>query len=270
MIPDLLHFIYFQDSNCDTAYPLTDTQVACAQSFGAMFRPKRTIIWTNNRDVVKPLTDVGAEAIVVSRPAEIFGQPIKYVQHAVDVHRLLVLQKYGGACTDLDSLAIRDMQHFKQYDFVIGMERWRKRYACGIVMSRPGSDVVARWLETYRDFCGSKYAGHAAYKANPDKEFRKEQAHYWGYNSMEAVAAILDSPCADRVRIEPPTTFYDPPNWPMSQDMMLKEEFVPKAGALCHHLYLSVRKKQRTLAGCKGYLLRALEAHRDYRFNVGK
>ncbi|KAM0750341.1 hypothetical protein T439DRAFT_381041 [Meredithblackwellia eburnea MCA 4105] len=99
----------------------------------------------------------------------VFGNPVEHFAHKADVLRLEVLRDYGGIYLDIDVLVIKDMAPLYHHQTVMGMESQPNLdpllppsgLCNAVILSKPYSSFIVRWLESYRTFSKEKWASHS-------------------------------------------------------------------------------------------------------------
>ncbi|GAA6050554.1 hypothetical protein JCM3770_005597 [Rhodotorula araucariae] len=100
---------------------------------------------------------------------EVFGNPVEHFAHKADVLRLEALYKYGGVYLDVDVLVIRDLAPLYRREVVMGMESQPNLDPAlppsglcnAVILAKPYSSFVARWIDSYRTFDKSSWAKHS-------------------------------------------------------------------------------------------------------------
>ncbi|KAM0787013.1 hypothetical protein ACM66B_006281 [Microbotryomycetes sp. NB124-2] len=100
---------------------------------------------------------------------QVFGNPVEHYAHKADVLRLEALRDYGGVYLDVDVLVLKDLAPLYKHATVMGMEsqpdtdpRLPPSGLCNaVILSRPFSPFISRWMETYRTFSKDKWAKHS-------------------------------------------------------------------------------------------------------------
>ncbi|HEX3685811.1 MAG TPA: glycosyltransferase [Bryobacteraceae bacterium] len=161
----------------------------------------------------KPLVNV----IRIDPPPSIFGNPLVHAAHVADVVRLEVLIEHGGVYLDVDIVSLRPFVPLMEFDTVLG-EEYGVGLCNAVILARPGSPFLRRWLEAYRSFDGRK----------------------WNMHSVQ-VPSLLARQTPDQVHIVDHTKFF----WPMYWQNHLQAFFHQpgstfSAQSFCVHLWESV------------------------------
>lgn len=254
MIPNNFHFVYFKDYiKEETQYDFHFLSFLCVKSALFHNKPNKATFWhnfsddyINNHKYLKQLKSYGVNFEFTERPIEIYGQSVKYIQHAADIVRLQKLYEHGGIYIDTDVFCIKPFSEFLNNDLVLCKEN-RKRLQINVVMTKKESKVLKLWLDSYKDFQGSKYKGHKNYKSLKTKAEKTEEMFYWGYNSLFKITEIIDdinSPFGEietdeNIFIAEKEAFNHPPNFDLLFKDILKQYDYECPNTYAHHLYLS-------------------------------
>ncbi|GAA5873488.1 hypothetical protein JCM8547_005444 [Rhodosporidiobolus lusitaniae] len=100
---------------------------------------------------------------------QVFGQRVEHFAHKADVLRLEALRNYGGIYLDIDVLVVKDLAPLYRHEVVMAMEsqpnldpKLPPSGLCNaVILAKPYSSFVSRWIESYRSFNGSSWAGHS-------------------------------------------------------------------------------------------------------------
>ncbi|GAA6040149.1 hypothetical protein JCM8097_002054 [Rhodosporidiobolus ruineniae] len=100
---------------------------------------------------------------------EVFGNPVEHFAHKADVLRLEALRDYGGVYLDIDVLVIKDLAPLYRHEVVMGMEsqpnldpKLPPSGLCNaVILAKPYSSFVSRWIDSYRTFNKSSWAKHS-------------------------------------------------------------------------------------------------------------
>ncbi|KPV76685.1 glycosyltransferase family 32 protein, partial [Rhodotorula graminis WP1] len=109
------------------------------------------------------------EMVVERDVTEVFGNAVEHYAHKADVLRLEALYKYGGIYLDADVLVIRDLAPLYRHEVVMGMESQPNLDPAlppsglcnAVILAKPYSSFVARWIDTYQTFNKSLWAKHS-------------------------------------------------------------------------------------------------------------
>ncbi|KAL7413929.1 hypothetical protein BDY24DRAFT_386906 [Mrakia frigida] len=120
-------------------------------------------------DLLKPhLTLVKTPA-----PTEIYGRKLNHFAHKSDVIRLQALSERGGIYLDIDMFVIRPFTPLMDFEVVMAMEAspnsqktaLQPEGLCNaVILARPDSRFLDRWLASYQTFDGGTWAGHSVQK----------------------------------------------------------------------------------------------------------
>lgn len=158
------------------------------------------------------------EVVPVTPPTEVFGRPVRRIEHQADLVRLDALLRHGGVYLDLDTISVRPLAPLFDHACVLGREETpgsRIRGLCNaVILAEPGSAFLARWRDAYRTFDGD----------------------YWHVHSVVVPRLLADRAPAGEVHLEPPATFFCP-SWDDAGLADLFERDVDFPGARVHHLW---------------------------------
>jgi len=87
----------------------------------------------------------------VPLPEKIKDKDIKHYAHKSDIVRMEALLKYGGIHFDIDTISLRPVKEYLQYDMVMARE---KDYGLcnAVIMANKDSKFLKRWWEIYPDW----------------------------------------------------------------------------------------------------------------------
>ena len=163
---------------------------------------------------VRPHLDL----VRVDPPTQVFGRPVRRLEHQADVVRLDALLRHGGVYLDLDTISVRPLAPLFDHACVLGREQTpgsRIHGLCNAVMlAEPGSAFVARWRDQYRTFDGD----------------------YWHVHSVVVPRLLAEKAAPGEVHVEPPETFFCP-SWDDGGLADLFERDVDFPLARVHHLW---------------------------------
>ena len=133
--------------------------------------------------------------VIIHKPVtQIFGRPVKVIEHVTDVIRLRALLKYGGIYIDGDIISLRSFDKFIYHskNMTMGTESdWsRRRHVPNAVMighQHRKNSFLDRWIQGYKDFSDSK----------------------WGESSV-SLPARLAKKYPEEINLETRYTFYYP------------------------------------------------------------
>jgi GT2 family glycosyltransferase len=153
-IPNIIHFIYgFKKNNPD----LELFKYIAIKSAIEVNRPDQVFFYYKYEptgpywEKIKPLLTLRP----VEPPQEIFGNKIEHFAHQSDVMRLKVLNEFGGIYLDIDTISLRPLNEFRNYEFVMGMQGDNYGLCNAVMMAKPQSEFGLKWYDSYRDFRGN-------------------------------------------------------------------------------------------------------------------
>jgi hypothetical protein len=120
-IPKVVHFIMLQDKP-DTE--LSMFAYLAVKSAHDMLQPERIILHFHNlpkgkwMDLARPFLTLREVEI----PTEVFGIPVKRVEHQADILRLQILQEFGGIYLDTDIISLKSIDHLLNETTVMGLQ----------------------------------------------------------------------------------------------------------------------------------------------------
>ncbi len=183
-------------------------------------------------DSVRPRLEV----VPVTPPVEVYGRPLRRIEHQSDVVRLDALLRHGGVYLDLDTICTRPLAPLFGHACVLGREETPGRRIKGlcnaVILAEPGSAFLARWRDAYRTFDGD----------------------YWHVHSVVVPRLLAEHAAPGEVHVEPPESFYHP-SWDDGGLADLFERDVAFPNAYLHHLWAG-RSWERYLGGLDPEALR--------------
>lgn len=161
-VPKILHYAYPDDPE---NRPFTFIHWLAMTSAIETIKPKKTLFHCVHEpesywyQLIKPKISVVKARIVT----EIFGNPVKVLQHKSDIIRMEALRDYGGIYLDLDVLVFKPFDDLLYDDFTMGIEMVPNAVGlCNAVMiSRPFAPFLTRWIEQYKYFDDNDYNYHS-------------------------------------------------------------------------------------------------------------
>lgn len=151
MIPMIFHFAFFRGK---TDWKWLDFHTFCLQSCLARANPELIVIHYDRDgegsawDLAKSLPSV--EWRQVSAPDKINGHPVTDQRLWADTYRLHVLYSEGGFFCDLDFVFLKNFEPLRHNVAIIGTQcKQKKKLACGLMASEPGSAFIKAYLESY-------------------------------------------------------------------------------------------------------------------------
>jgi len=225
MIPRRFHFIRFTAPEARGGKPFVYANYLCMYSVikthpGAEFNFYYDVeIESPWFDLLKPYLNL----IQVEAPNEIFGIPLKRVEHQADIFRMLTLLKYGGIYLDTDVFIIRPLDELLDHDFVMGIENGMG-LCNGVILSEPNSIFMQEWYMAYDPSSTREGAGF-----DPDG---------WGEMSVR-FPELLAKDFSDYVTVLPVTAFFQPSGSPKGMDILFDSETYYCEESYGNHLWES-------------------------------
>lgn len=110
-----------------------------------------------------------AKVVLFESITEIFGHKVSGAAHVSDIKRLQVLQQYGGMYMDIDSLSLRPFPE-KYWNPPSGLmmgtqNKKQSKIGVGVIVARPDSPFLRRWLQSYKSFDDTKWDQHTVVMA---------------------------------------------------------------------------------------------------------
>lgn len=157
-IPKTLHYCFGMASDFG-GKPWGLSHYACVASAVARIKPTLVNFYCEYEpsgpwwDITKPLVNF----VKIKAPRSIFGNPVDHPAHRADVVRLQALLRDGGIYLDSDVFVHRAFDPLLKYDAVLGAEGKAAQYgtANAVLLAKPGTAFLRRWLEHYRTFRGT-------------------------------------------------------------------------------------------------------------------
>ncbi|CAO3611027.1 unnamed protein product [Cunninghamella blakesleeana] len=117
---------------------------------------------------------------------KVFDQPVTHFAHQADIIRLNTLNKYGGIYLDLDVISLRSLDNLLDNDFVMGHEGIGGAIGLcnAVILSKPGSKFLQRWIQTYRTFNQSDWNYHSVVLPGKLATHFKDEIHIMNYTSF--------------------------------------------------------------------------------------
>ena len=180
MIPNIIHFVFGLEADFGNRPFMPFHYIAIKSAFEVnkpdkiyfvcAYEPKSE--WF---DKCKPFIEI----VKIESPHQIFGNPLYHYAHKSDVIRLERLIEYGGIYLDLDTICVKPLKKFLEYDCVMGKEyTYISHYPKGllnkilyrlkllkpkpvktfvgicnaVILAKPNAEFLIRWYETYRYF----------------------------------------------------------------------------------------------------------------------
>mmetsp|Transcript_21698 Transcript_21698/g.37271 ORF Transcript_21698/g.37271 Transcript_21698/m.37271 type:complete len:214 (-) Transcript_21698:31-672(-) len=110
-------------------------------------------------ELSKPYLDL----VKVQLPGNIYGRKVSHMSHRADVLRLQLLLEKGGIYMDMDIITLKDFGPLLRHEFVMGQEGMNAEIGLcnAVLISRPNSVFVRRWLNAYRTFDEREWSYHS-------------------------------------------------------------------------------------------------------------
>lgn len=151
-VPNFIHFIRLGNR------PLSFVEVVCIRAAWIQQRPDILMIHCDNCNATtrspfwKHIKDIPRLSLRhIEYPKTIFGRRISYVQHASDIVRIEILQKYGGIYLDSDSYLVKSLDKYRRYELAIG---WPPGHLVGtqVIVAHKDAEYLRLWYESYLDY----------------------------------------------------------------------------------------------------------------------
>ncbi|KAK4049664.1 hypothetical protein OIV83_003939 [Microbotryomycetes sp. JL201] len=129
----------------------------------------RGFYWNEIKKAIEDSTTTELVLIKQRDVTHIYGNPVEHYAHKADVLRLEALRNYGGIYLDIDVLVLKDLGPLYRHATVMAMESQPDTNPTlppsglcnAVILSRPYSPFISRWMETYRSFSKEKWATHS-------------------------------------------------------------------------------------------------------------
>ncbi|GAA5910388.1 hypothetical protein JCM5296_000583 [Sporobolomyces johnsonii] len=176
-IPPYLHYV-FGLSPTFGGKPFNFIYYVCMTSALRILRPEvlylhyvyepRGFYWDEfRRNVDESATRL--EMVKQRDVTEVWGNRVEHFAHKADVLRLEALKEYGGIYLDVDVLVIKDFGPLYRHEVVMGMESQPNLDPAlppsglcnAVILAKPYSSFVSRWIDSYKTFNRSKWATHS-------------------------------------------------------------------------------------------------------------
>lgn len=125
-VPRNLHYVWFSNE----AKPLRFHHLIALLGAVRFFRP-RTIYFVHDTlpqgqywdyFLAKLPSNVDLRMVQRSPPTEVFGRPVRIIEHQSDVARLQSVMKHGGLYVDTDQVLVRSLDPLLCHSTVMGLE----------------------------------------------------------------------------------------------------------------------------------------------------
>lgn len=210
MIPRKFHFCRFKAPSSRGGKPFVYANYLCLYSviklhpdaeFNYYYNEMEESPWL---DKLKPFLNM----IKVEAPTEIFGIPIKRVEHQADIFRMRILLAEGGVYLDTDVFLIKPLDELLSNNFVMGIENGMG-LCNGVILAEKNSRFVQTWYDSYHPDCKREGAGF-----KPDG---------WGEMSVR-FPELLSVEFKDYMTILPVTAFFQPSGSPKGMAVLFDSE----------------------------------------------
>jgi mannosyltransferase OCH1-like enzyme len=151
-IPNIYHFIYLHGGQ-----PFRISDFIAVKSAYEVQRPDLIFIYTDKEpenNIWWERAKKYAHIVLIDVPNVINNKKIPYFQHKADIMRLVILYEIGGIYMDLDVISLKSLDHLREHTIVMGEEGTEKLCNC-VVMSRPGTQLMKKWIKTYETSYGT-------------------------------------------------------------------------------------------------------------------
>lgn len=170
-IPRYLHYVFGMSPDFG-GKPFGFIHYAALQSALQILRPEKIFIHYAYRPTgwwFDRVTEIEQVVLIKVRDVkEIYGRPVEHFAHKADIIRLEALRDHGGIYLDFDVFIVRDFTNLLNEDVVLGQEQSPSSSSdilgvCNaIILSKPFSPFVSRWLSSYKSFDKTRWADHSA------------------------------------------------------------------------------------------------------------
>ncbi|KAI7936070.1 hypothetical protein MJO29_015373 [Puccinia striiformis f. sp. tritici] len=184
-IPSIIHYVFGMSSDFG-GKPFGFIHYASIQSAIQILRPTEIQFHYHHRPggwwFERALEIEGFTLVKERDVTEIFGRPVKHFAHKADIIRLEALRDYGGIYLDLDVFIVRNFDSLLNQEVVLGQEarptaKYKRRPGSSssisengepvglcnaIILSRPYSSFISRWLSSYKTFNHLRWADHSS------------------------------------------------------------------------------------------------------------
>lgn len=246
MVPNIIHFIFGLSPDFG-GKPFSFSHYIAIQSAMIENDPS-DIIFHYEHEPTGEYWDLIKTKITLNKieaPSQIHGNPLYHVAHKAGVVRLQSLYKTGGVYLDIDTITVKPLHKFREYNFAIGQEleqpieytmlqkikklikhqtfRPFKENVGGlcdaVLFAEPGAKFIEHWLEAYKTFRS------------------KGKDEFWGEHAV-TVPLELSRKYPDLVKKISPYYFH----YPLYDELGLKllfEKNIQFKKSYVHHLWES-------------------------------
>jgi mannosyltransferase OCH1-like enzyme len=151
-IPNIYHFIYLNGGQ-----PFRISDYIAVKSAYEVQTPDIIFIYTDkepDNNIWWERAKEYAQIVLITVPKVINNKFIPYFQHKADLMRLVILHEIGGIYMDLDVISLKSLNHLREHTIVMGEESSEKLCNC-VVMSRPNTQLMKKWIYTYETSYGT-------------------------------------------------------------------------------------------------------------------
>lgn len=87
----------------------------------------------------------------IEPPVYFLGKEIKHYAHQSDILRLQILYNYGGIYLDIDTICLKSLKDFFEFNLTIGYQG--DHGLCNaILIAKPQNNFIKEWLQAYKTF----------------------------------------------------------------------------------------------------------------------
>nr|CAB3262880.1 uncharacterized protein LOC100184557 [Phallusia mammillata] len=161
-IPNIIHFIWFSCRKFRVHHYISLLSAWKFQSpelilFHTTCEPKG-YYWDSFKSFV------GDTLKIVQRtpPLQVWGKPVRKVEHMSDVARLQILLEVGGIYMDDDLVVLKSLNPLRKSEMVLGEENY-DAVANSIIMANKDSWFLRRWYQEYLSFNDSRWSDSSCF-----------------------------------------------------------------------------------------------------------
>lgn len=224
-IPLAFHFCWFRAGNGAVNKPFSYIHYLCLLSVMKQ-HPDATFNFYYNSPIESEwfeLLKPHLQLAQVEAPTEIYGQPLKKVEHQSDIFRFRKLLREGGIYLDLDVFCIKPFDSLLGEHFVMGIEA-QSGLCNAVILSEPQAPFLQTWLESYHPDCTREGAGF-----DPDG---------WAEMSVHFPQKLANE-LSDCITVLPPKAFFYPIGIPTLLERFFNDRDFEPSSSYCHHLWES-------------------------------
>lgn len=128
-------------------------------------KPERIYFWHDNVPVGKYWEETKQRVkniylVRIDKLTEIYGNPVKVIEHVSDIVRIEALLEYGGMYFDTDSVVVNPIDPLLHYDVTLG-KSVESSLANNAMFSKPWSDFHKIWHRRYQTFNDNEWVTHS-------------------------------------------------------------------------------------------------------------